>query len=255
MAPEPEKKRRYFHGHLSVRKYGVFATYINILIGYIETVIFYNFFFLASSVGVITIGPGLASLHWCFYDLSMNRTEKRYRLYWKHFKDSFHLPIIFFGFLMTAFWAGLIYLFYFCLLNLNTASWLIGPLILGVVLYLYSARVSAYVYLQYVRLALPFSTILKNAFLLSSGYWKNALLCDLAFLVLFNVPLFLIEYCWSIVLVITLAWSVLSCEMSLYSVVDQYAIKDESIDPAEPKEDEPNLKIEQMKGPDDQKKQ
>ncbi|MCH3966903.1 MAG: YesL family protein [Bacilli bacterium] len=247
---EKKQKKSFFHARLSFKRDGPFRTYINILIGYIDSVVLMNFFFLAVSLGIITIGPGLAALYDSYEDLAENRSQKRYRGYFRHFKEEFKLGNILVGFLSTAVLAGLSYSFYFFFLNVKNQIWLTIPVVLTVLVVFFLNRFVAYFFLQNARLKLPVSTILHNSFLLSLAYIKNALICDLGFLAFFLVPLMFLEYCIPVLAVLSFSGAALSCEMSLYSVVDKYCLKDPNLDPAEIKEDDPHLRLDLL----DQKK-
>lgn len=237
------KKKGFFHARLSVKKDGPFRTYINILIGYIDTVVLMNFFFIGTSLGIVTIGPGLAAMYDVYEDIAENRNEHRYRAYFRHFKEEFNLPNVLVGLLSVLVMAGLSYAFYFFFLNVKSYIWFTIPMILSILLILYINRFLAYYFLQNSRLNLSFKSRIHNSFLLSIAYIKNLLLCDLGFAVLFLVPLIFIEYCFPLLIVITFSSTSLSCMMSIYSVVNKYALRDIDYDPAEIKETEPNLRL------------
>jgi uncharacterized membrane protein YesL len=249
---EPVKKKGFLHAHLNFRKDGAFMTYINILIGYLDTVVAVNFFFLLTSVGVITIGPGLEAMNEVFNDIADNRTEKRYRSYFRHFKESFNVPLIVFGLLLAGLMAGFSYAFIFAFMNLNKHSWIVSIMILSVFFMFFLSRFASYVFLQYARMKLSFKQILKNSFYLAAGYPKALVLTDLSFLICIVVPLIFIEYAFPFLLIIGFSLLVLSSMMSVYSIVDHYVIKGEEDEEGEPKEDKPNFRLDLI-GQDERK--
>jgi uncharacterized membrane protein YesL len=239
-----KEKKHFFHARLNLSRYGSFATFINILIGYIDTVVLDNFFFILTSLGIITIGPGLASLHACFEDCVANRTEHRYRAYFRHFKEAFHLPIILLGLLLTGVYAALGYGFFFFHINLATHLWLTVFLVLDVFLFFFLARFFAYFFLQYVRMELPIKTLLKNAWLLSLSHPKEMLIGDVGFALFFLIPLVFIDRAFPLFIAMSFTGAVLSEMMSVYKIVDSYVLKDvDEDDDGEVKETRPNLRL------------
>ncbi len=224
------EKKTFFHGRLSFRKYGSFPTYINILIGYIDTVLILNLFFLVTSLGIITIGPGLAAMHQVYEDIIGNRTEKRYRAYFRYFAEDFTFPIILFGLLLTAMMAGFSYGFFFFQLNFSAYPWMVVFFVLDIVVFLFLARLSAYFFTQFARMTLPFKTLFSNALRLSLGYFRNLLVCDLGFVVFFGLPLIFVDRAFPVFLIIGFAGTVLSCMMSVYGPVNNYVLMEDKPD-------------------------
>jgi hypothetical protein len=240
---EPEKKRKLFHGRQSFKKYGSFSTYINLLIGYMDTVVLLNFFFILTSLGVITIGPGLLSMNQVYNDIIDNRTQHRYRAYFRYFKEDFRLSYILFGLLFVGCLCGLAYGGLFAFMNLAEHVWVASILVLVVFFMCYLSRVAAFFFLQTARMELPFKTILSNSFKLASGSLKCLALSDLSFLVLLLLPALYIQYTFPYLIIIGFGWLVLSCMMSVYGEVDPYVLKKDDDDGSEVKEEDVHLRL------------
>ena len=241
---EQKKKKSFFHRSLS-RKDSPFANYINILIGYADTRVIYNFFFVLVSLGIVTIGPAFVARNDCFNDFLANKTEKRYRLFFAKFKKNFNLGNVLFGLILTSLEAALGYLFVFCRINFKNNARRIAPWIASVFLQGYLAVVFSYYALRTVRRNLPTKTIVKNAFILAIGGGKSSLISLFSFVILVLLPAFFFEYCFLLFVLIEFSWVTLSRRMADYPLVDKYVIYDpEKIEEEEhPKEPKANLRL------------
>lgn len=245
MGENPEKKKKTFFHHSLSRKDSPFANYINILIGYADSRVLYNLFFILVSLGIVTIGPAFVARTDCFNDFIGDKTEKRYRLFFKKLKENFSLPNVLFGIILTLVEAALGYLFVFCRTNFKASTYLIVPWICTVFLQGYLAVVFAFYALRKVRRDLPTKTILKNAFILAIGGGKSSILSLFSFLILMVLPLFFFEYCFVLFILIEFSWITLSRRRSSYSLVDKYVLYNpEAIEEEEhPKEPKANLRL------------
>jgi len=247
---DKKKRRKFFHSRLSIKKNGIFATYINLLIGYMDTVVLYNIFFLITGLGIITIGPGLQAMVDGYEEIIANHSEHRYRKYFVLLKKNFNAPCIFLGLLETGLLAGFCYIFIMALANYTTYGWMVVVMALCVWLFLLTIRFFAYYHLQTTRISLPTSTILKNSFYFSVGDIKSSLKVDLATAVFLLAPLFVTLFttrplaCVPVALLIVFSGLSCSAMMAIYRPVDDIAIKDEGYDDnSDVKEDNPNLRL------------
>lgn len=222
--PEP-KKHSFFHQHLNFKKDGPFNTYFNILIGYIDSVIFLNLFFILTSILVFSFGPSLCAVVATYNDLANNKDEKRYRAYFKHFKEYLTIPMIIFGVLYLGFLCLAVYSSWFYFLNTQNSLWFYIPFILTLLIFLLLTVFATYLTQLYVRMDVNFKTIFKNALLLTFSKGANALLCVFSFALFFVLPFLLIEYLFLFFIIIGFSVCILSCNMSVYSVVDKFLIK------------------------------
>ena len=140
---EERKKKRFFHASLT-RKDSSFANYINILFGYMDTVFLYNLFFIAVSLGVVTIGPALVAMNACYNDLLQGKTDHRYRNFFRYFRENFNWPNALLGLALVAILAGCTYLVIFFATHYGKAIWLIVPWILVNFLVVYCVTFFAY---------------------------------------------------------------------------------------------------------------
>lgn len=243
---EEKKKHKLFHGSL-YKEDGPFRNYINILIGYIDTMVLYNFFFIGVSLVIITIGPALVGMNACFNDFIGNNTERRYRKFFQKFKENFSLANVLAGLLLVIVLAFCVYMALFCAQNYGHYLWLTVPWVLVHFLAIYAALVFAYYALMKVRMDLPTRTIVKNAFVLASGAVKPALMSLLSFGVLFLVPLIFLEYTIPLFVLLEFSWVTLSMMMTVYTEVDKYVIynpeKEEEELKKKEEEDIPHLRL------------
>lgn len=252
---EERKKRRFFHAALT-RKDSSFANYINILFGYMDTVFLYNLFFIALSLGIVTIGPALVAMNACYNDLLQSKTDQRYRKFFRYFKENFNWANAIMGIVLVGILAGCTYLVIFFATNYGKAIWLIVPWVFVNFLAVYSVTLFAYYALMKVRMDLPTATIIRNAFLLTSGAIVPALLCLLSFGVLFVLPLVFWEYCWPLFVLLLFAWLNLSLMMSIDKTVDQYVIVNpDSEEEKEEDHEHPHLRLDLIDDPKPNPKQ
>lgn len=250
---EKGKKKTFFHRSLS-RKDSPFSNYINLLIGYADTRLLYNFFFLAMSLSLVLIGPSFVARNECFNQFLSGKTEKRYRLFFRKVKENFSLSNVLFGLFLASGEAALGYLFVFCRINFKAADYLLAVWIAAVFLQRYLATVFAYYALRKVRRNLDSKTIIKNSLILALGSIKSDRIAGFSFIVLILVPVFFFEYCFPLFFLIEFSWVTLSRRMAIYSTVDKYVIYNpEEIEKEEnPKEPKANLRLDLInKKPED----
>ena len=108
-----QKEKKHFFLRNIRRDDSPFKNFISILIGYADTILLYNIFFILTSLGVITIGPGLVSMTECFNEFVGNKTEHRYRRYFQKFKKNFNFENCLLGVIFTALVALLVYFLFY----------------------------------------------------------------------------------------------------------------------------------------------
>ena len=220
--PEKEKKHLFFR-NLS-KSDGPFRNFISILIGYIDTILLYNIFFIVIALGIVTIGPALVSMVDCYNDFVANKTEHRYRKFFQYLKRNFNVENVILGIVLTGILAGLCYLFLFFLINTPKNQWMIVPWILAHILMIYSVCFFSFYSLMKVRINLPTKIIITNALKLALGSIKSILFVLLSFGVIFFVPLVFFEYTFPLFILISFSATTLACMMSCYSEVDKHVI-------------------------------
>lgn len=219
---EKEKKHLFFRN--LKRDDSPFKNFISILIGYADTVLLYNIFFIVTSLGIVTIGPSIVAMVDCFNDFVANKTEHRYRKFFQYIKRNFNVENIILGILFTGLLAGLCYLFIFFLINTPKNQWMIVPWILAHLLMIYSVCFFSFYSLMKVRMDLPTKTIIINSLKLAAGSIKSILFVLLSFAIIFFVPLIFIEYTFPLFILISFSATILACMMSCYKEVDKYVI-------------------------------
>lgn len=220
--PKKEKKHLFFR---SLNKNdGPFRNFISILIGYIDTILLYNIFFIITALGIVTIGPALVSMVDCYNDFVANKTEHRYRKFFQYLKRNFNVENVILGIVLTGILAGLCYLFIFFLINTPENQWMIVPWILAHILMIYSVCFFSFYSLMKVRINLPTKIIITNALKLALGSIKSILFVLLSFGIIFFVPLVFFEYTFPLFILISFSTTTLACMMSCYSEVDKHVI-------------------------------
>ena len=217
------KRNKIFHNqiHRSDKNYKKF---ISIFIGYLDTVVILNIFFIITSLTIVGIGPSIISITKSYLLISENKIEKRYRTYFKNFKKYFNPLTVFFGIIVTGLLAGLFYLFIFFYINTPTSTYLVIPWILDVFLILFIVNYSSYFSLMYLKMDLDSKTILKNSLYLSIGGIKNNIFCSLSFIIIFVIPLIFIIQTFILFVVLVFSTTILACTFSVYSLIDKYVI-------------------------------
>ncbi|MDD6240057.1 MAG: DUF624 domain-containing protein [Eubacteriales bacterium] len=255
-----EKKKgafSFFHRALR-RKDGAFKNYISILIGYIDTVILYNFFFIGVSLGIVTIGPALVGMVDCYNEFLNNHTEHRYRLFFKKFKENFNLPNVIVGLIFTGCLASIFYLFLFFSQNWGSHAWIIPLWVFANFVLLYLVTSFAFYALGKVRMQLDTKTILSNSFKLAAGSLGSSLMAGLGFAAFFLVPLIFFEYCFPLLIVISFSGAMLSCMMAVYPALDPFVLitpEEEELEEEEYQKDEkPHLRLDLIDKQEEQKK-
>ena len=244
-----------FHRRLK-RSDSAFKNYISILIGYLDTVILYNFFFLGVSLGIVTIGPALVGMVDCYNEFLSNHTEHRYRLFFQKLKENFNLPNVIFGILLTGSLASFAYLFLFYATNWGSHAWIIPMWVITNVVMLYLVTSFSYYALGKVRMQLDTKTILSNSFKLAAGAIKQNLIAWFAFALFFLVPAIFYEYCIPLLVLLSLSGCVLSMMMACYPALDPFVILSPEEEEVEenPVEEKPNLRLDLI-DQDDKKKE
>lgn len=220
--PEKEKKHLFFR-NLN-KNDGPFRNFISILIGYIDTILLYNIFFIVTALGIVTIGPALVSMVDCYNDFVANKTEHRYRKFFQYLKRNFNVENVILGIVLTGILAGLCYLFLFFLINTPKNQWMIVPWILAHILMIYSVCFFSFYSLMKVRINLPTKIIITNALKLALGSIKSILFVLLSFGIIFFVPLVFFEYTFPLFILISFSATTLACMMSCYTEVDKHVI-------------------------------
>lgn len=221
--PVKKKKKHFFHGYISSQD-SYFKKYISILIGFLDTMIIDNIFFIICSIPIISIGPALLALASSILDINENKIEKRYRKYFFHFKEHFNLKIIIFGLIVSLSIASLSYTILLCYINLPNFQFLIIIWVLATFLLLYVVNFASFFILMYLKMDVDFKTVVSNSFKLSAGSIKSNLLCDLAFIVAIILPLIFLIRAFFILILLSFSFTLLSCLMAVYPTVDKYLI-------------------------------
>lgn len=245
---KPKEKKHSFLRNLR-RDDSPFKNFISILIGYADTVVLYNIFFLLTSLGIVTIGPGLVSIVECYNDFVGNKTEKRYRRYFKYLKKNFNLENSLLGIIFTGLIALIFYLFVFFLINTGKYSWLIAPWILANVILFYLVAFVSFYILMRIRIYLPIKTVINNSLRLAAGAIKSVIGCLVSFGVFILVPFIFLEYAFPLLILISFTAAILGCTMSVYKEVDKlciYSDADLDKDLNEIEEKKANLKLDMI---------
>ena len=229
-------QNKIFHNKIN-KKDKSYKKFIAIFIGYLDTVLLLNIFFIGTCLSIVGIGPSLISMTKSFLLISENKIEKRYSTYFINFKKYFNLVNVLFGLIITSLLAGLFYLFIFFYINTPSAQYLIIPWVLDVFLILFIICFSSYFSLMYLRMDLSVKTIIKNSIYLSIGGIKNNIFCSLSFIIVFVVPLIFIIQTFALFITIIFSTTVLACMFSVYSLVDKYIIYPYDYEMVEQKED------------------
>ena len=245
IANEKKEKSHFFLRNIR-RDDSPFKNFISILIGYADTILLYNIFFILTSLGIITIGPGLVSMTECFNEFVGNKTDHRYRRYFQKFKKNFNFENCLLGVIFTGFVALICYLFIFFFINTPKHVWLIAPWVLSNVFLVYLVSFTSFYILMRIRIDLPIKIVITNSLKLAAGAIKSVIFCLLSFGVMIVVPAVFFEYTFPLFILIEFSMTTLACMMSVYSEVDKlciYSDKDLDTDLNEVEEKKANIKL------------
>ena len=238
---EKKERKGFFLRNLS-KSDSPFRNFISILIGYIDTVVLYNIFFIVTSIGIVTIGPAIYAIYKGYNRIIANQTDHRYRRFFKDVKENFNLEICLMGFILALLVGGIIYMFIFFFINTGNNQWMIVPWVAANFLLLYMVTFFSFYFQMKVKMDLPGKVIINNAFRLAAGSIRSIIFVLFSFAIFFLVPLiFLIFYTIPLFVLFCFSATFLSCMMSTYSTVEKYLIYTPEIE--EKEEEIPDLKI------------